>query len=67
VCSVSSLASRPTTGCCTGPGTILTIAKPTFGPVNGADHWLHFALGAVMVLLGLTLAGQRDPTKRRRR
>jgi hypothetical protein len=36
-----------------------------FMPVNGADNWLHFGLGAAMVLLGLTLAGQRDPTKRR--
>jgi Domain of unknown function (DUF4383) len=36
-------------------------------PVNSADNWLHFGLGAGMVLLGLTLAGQRDPTKRRRR
>jgi hypothetical protein len=36
-------------------------------PVNRADNWLHFGLGAGMVLLGLTLAGQRDPTKRRRR
>jgi hypothetical protein len=36
-----------------------------FVPVNGADNWLHFGLGTVMVLLGLTLAGQRDPTKRR--
>ena len=34
-------------------------------PVNGADNWLHLGLGAGMVLLGLTLAGQRDPTKRR--
>ena len=34
-------------------------------PVNGADNWLHFGLGVGMVLLGLTLAGQRDPTKRR--
>jgi hypothetical protein len=33
-------------------------------PINGADNWLHFCLGLVMVLLGLTLAGQRDPTKR---
>jgi Domain of unknown function (DUF4383) len=38
-----------------------------FGPVNGADHWLHFGLGGAMVVLGLTLAGQRDPTKRRRK
>src|SRR6478736_2039492 len=36
-------------------------------PINGADNWLHFGLGIGMILLGLTLAGQRDPTKRRRR
>jgi Domain of unknown function (DUF4383) len=36
-------------------------------PLNNADNWLHFGLGAVMVLLGLTLAGQRDPTKRPKR
>jgi hypothetical protein len=36
-------------------------------PVNGADNALHFGLGIGMVLLGLTLAGQRDPTKRRAR
>ncbi|HEX2285155.1 MAG TPA: DUF4383 domain-containing protein [Mycobacterium sp.] len=36
-------------------------------PVNGAGNWLHFGLGVSMVLLGLTLAGQRDPTKRRTR
>lgn len=35
-------------------------------PINSADNWLHFSLGFGMVLLGLTLAGQRDPTKRRR-
>ena len=34
-------------------------------PVNGPDNWLHFGLGVGMVLLGITLAGQRDPTKRR--
>jgi 4-hydroxybenzoate polyprenyltransferase len=33
-------------------------------PLNNAGNWLHFGLGAVMVLLALTLAGQRDPTKR---
>jgi hypothetical protein len=33
-----------------------------FVPVNGADNWLHFGLGAVMILLGVTLAGRRDPT-----
>ena len=38
-----------------------------FVPVNNADNWLHFGLGLGMVLLGLTLAGQHDPTKRRAR
>ena len=38
-----------------------------FVPVNSADNWLHLGLGAVMVLLGVTLAAQRDPTKPRRR
>jgi hypothetical protein len=36
-------------------------------PVNSADNWLHFGLGVGMLLLGLTLAGQHDPTKRRAR
>jgi hypothetical protein len=36
-------------------------------PINSANNWLHFSVGLVMVLLGLTLAGQRDPTKRRAR
>ena len=36
-----------------------------FVPVNGADNWLHLGLGAGMVLLGVTLAAQRDPTKPR--
>ncbi|GAB3240071.1 DUF4383 domain-containing protein [Mycolicibacterium hippocampi] len=36
-------------------------------PLNGADQWLHLGLGAVMVLLAVTLAGQHDPTKRRSR
>jgi hypothetical protein len=31
-------------------------------PVNNADNWLHFAIGVVMILLGLTLAGSRVPT-----
>jgi hypothetical protein len=38
-----------------------------FLPVNSHANWLHFGLGVGMVLLGLTLAGQRDPTKRRTR
>lgn len=36
-------------------------------PLNQADNWLHMGLGAVMVLLAITLAGQHDPTKRRSR
>ena len=36
-------------------------------PVNTADNWLHLGLGAGMLLLGVTLAGQHDPTKRRTR
>jgi hypothetical protein len=36
-------------------------------PLNQADNWLHMGLGVVMVLLAITLAGQRDPTKRRPR
>ena len=35
--------------------------------MNNADNWLHFGLGAGMVLLALTLAGQHDPTKRPKR
>jgi len=35
-------------------------------PVNSADICLHFGLGIGMLLLGVTLAGQRDPTKLRR-
>jgi hypothetical protein len=47
-------------------GLLIEQGAPTnFIPVNGADNWLHFGLGMAMVLLGLTLAGQRDPTKRR--
>lgn len=35
--------------------------------VADAFGWMWFGLGLVMVILGLTLAGQHDPTKRRRR
>ena len=48
-------------------GIFIDHSRAGFGPINGADHWLHFGLGAAMVVLGLTLAGQRDPTKRRRK
>jgi hypothetical protein len=48
-------------------GVFIDHSRANFGPVNGADNWLHFGLGGVMVVLGLTLAGQRDPTKRLRR
>lgn len=36
-------------------------------PLNGADNWLHFGVGVVMMLLGVTLGGQHDPTKRPKR
>jgi hypothetical protein len=36
-------------------------------PLDNSDNWLHLGLGAVMVLLGLTLGGRRDPTKPRAR
>jgi hypothetical protein len=48
-------------------GNFIDHSRANFGPVNGADHWLHFGLGGAMMVLGLTLAGQRDPTKRLRR
>lgn len=31
-------------------------------PLNNADNWLHFGVGVVMVLFGVTLAGARVPT-----
>lgn len=34
-------------------------------PFNNATQWLNLGLGAVMLLLALTLAGQHDPTKHR--
>jgi hypothetical protein len=48
-------------------GMLVDHIRANVGPGNGADHWLHFGLGGVMVILGLTLAGQRDPTKRQPR
>jgi hypothetical protein len=45
-------------------GIVTDHGRANFVPVNGADDWLHFGLGAAMVVLGVTLAGQRDPTKR---
>lgn len=35
-------------------------------PLNPAANWLHFILGVVLLLLAVTLAGQHDPTRRRR-
>jgi hypothetical protein len=48
-------------------GMLIDHIRANVGPAGGADHWLHFGLGVAMVILGLTLGGQRDPTKRRRR
>jgi hypothetical protein len=36
-------------------------------PLDNADNWLHFGLGVGMLLLGVTLAGQHDPTRRPKR
>jgi Domain of unknown function (DUF4383) len=44
-------------------GIFIDHIRANVGAASGADHWLHFGLGAAMVVLGLTLAGQRDPTK----
>jgi hypothetical protein len=35
---------------------------PKMLPLNNADNWLHFSIGVVMVVLGLTLAGTKTPT-----
>ena len=49
-------------------GLLIDHGEPAnFVPVNSADNWLHLGLGVLMLLLGVTLAGQRDPTKRRPR
>jgi hypothetical protein len=48
-------------------GMLVDHIRANVGPGGGADNWLHFGLGSAMVILGLTLAGQRDPTKRRQR
>ena len=49
-------------------GILIDHTSPAnFVPLNSADNWLHLGLGAVMVLLGVTLAATRDPTKPRRR
>ncbi len=49
-------------------GLLIDHGSPAnFVPVNNADNWLHLGLGALMLLLAGTLAGQRDPTKRRSR
>jgi len=35
-----------------------------FVPLNSADDWLHFGLGATMVVLGIALARDRDAAVR---
>ncbi|MFW5473648.1 DUF4383 domain-containing protein [Knoellia sp. CPCC 206450] len=37
-------------------------SSANFVPVNSADDWLHFLLGAGMVALGLALSRRRDTT-----
>ncbi len=38
------------------------LGDPAVVPLGDADNWLHFSIGVVMVLLGVTLAGARVPT-----
>jgi hypothetical protein len=42
-------------------------SSANFVPVNSADNWLHLGLGVAMMLLGVTLGAQHDPTKRRQK
>ena len=42
-------------------GTFSSIPREAL-PLNGADNWLHFAIGVVMTVLGLTLGATRVPT-----
>jgi hypothetical protein len=48
-------------------GILIDHIRANVGAASGADNWLHYGLGAAMLILGLTLAGQRDPTKRRKK
>ena len=49
-------------------GGLMYLAIWVYGlTVLHINDWLNIGLGIVMVLLGLSLAGQHDPTKRRRR
>ncbi|WP_246227262.1 DUF4383 domain-containing protein [Mycolicibacterium helvum] len=44
-------------------GLIIDLSGPrNILPLNNADLWLHFSIGVVMTLLGITLAGSRIPT-----
>ncbi|WP_235435744.1 DUF4383 domain-containing protein [Mycobacterium sp. EPa45] len=44
-------------------GLLIDLAGPrNMLPLNNADNWLHFAIGVVMTVLGLTLAGTKTPT-----
>ena len=48
-------------------GVLVDHSSALVVPLNAATNWLHLVLGVVMALLAVTLAGQHDPTKRRRR
>lgn len=44
-------------------GLLIDLSGPrNLLPLNSSDNWLHFAIGVVMTVLGLTLAGTRTPT-----
>jgi hypothetical protein len=46
-------------------GLTVTRASLDVMAFTTANNWLHLVIGGVMVLLGLTLAAQHDPTKPR--
>jgi hypothetical protein len=49
-------------------GGLVYLALWAYGlMVVHAFDWMWFAFGVVMIILGVTLAGQHDPTKRRKR
>lgn len=44
-------------------GLLIDLSGPrNILPLNDADNWLHLAIGVVMTLLGVTLAGTKTPT-----
>ncbi|OBI76200.1 DUF4383 domain-containing protein [Mycobacterium sp. E740] len=50
-----------------GGGLVYVVLWAHAMAVARAFEWMPFAFAVIMIILGLTLAGQRDPTRRRRR